>query len=175
MSNPKIKIPLDGIDIVIESLSAAALLLLLIYPAYYYGQLPEYIPSHFNVSGDPDDFSSKGSIWFLVTIGAFSYVLFLVLGKFPYLYNYAKKITEQNAEGQYRIATKMMRLLNLIILLMFCYITFQTIQTALNQADGLGSGFLIVSLGATGIITTIYLVMAFKSPSDTSSGSLDSE
>jgi len=51
---PKIKVPLQTIDIVIELASITILLLMWIHIILEYSGLPETIPSHFNGAGEAD-------------------------------------------------------------------------------------------------------------------------
>lgn len=175
MTRPKIKIAMDRMDVMMEALGVVAVLLLLTYPGYHYGDLPDIIPTHFNRSGAPDAFSAKRSIWALPVIGLSTYFSMLILTRFPHKFNFPKKITKENAERQYRLAVKMMRTINLVVIIVFCYLTYQTVEISLGNAQGLGNGFTITFL--IGIFTPIvaYVVLAFKKPTKAASASIDSE
>lgn len=162
MDRPKLKIELDTSDWIIEIVGALFLILMLGFPIYYFKELPDIIPRHFNAAGEPDGFSQKNIIWILPVIGVVMYVGMFFLNKFPHIFNYPTEITIENAERQYRIATKLMRTLNMLISASFFYIGYSTIQTALNKQDGLGTLFLpIFLLGIFGTIGS-YIYFAFK-------------
>lgn len=162
MDRPKLKIELDTSDWVIEIVGAFFMILMVGFPIYYFNELPETIPRHFNAAGEPDGFSQKNIIWILPAIGVVMYIGMFFLNKFPHIFNYPSEITIENAERQYRIATKLMRTLNMLISASFFYIGYSTIQTALNKQDGLGTLFLPVFL--LGIFGTIgsYMYFALK-------------
>jgi len=72
---PRIHIPLQSFDYLLEILAALGLLALLGLSTYYYGQLPEQVPSHFGPDGLPDKYGSKNSLWLLPILGSVIFVL----------------------------------------------------------------------------------------------------
>ena len=162
MARPRIKIELDLSDYIIEIIGAIFILLMIGWPMYFFNELPDIIPRHFNAMGEPDAFSQKNAIWAMPALGFFTYISLLLLNKFPHIFNYPKKITEENAERQYRMATKLVRTINMLVAASFFYLSFGTIQTALNQQDGLNPLFVpslvLVTLGTTGL----YMYQAIK-------------
>ncbi len=74
---PKIKVPLEGLDIVLDILSATLLILLIAYAVISYSELPDVIPSHFNAKGEVDGYSEKIMLWLLPALGD---VLMKILG-----------------------------------------------------------------------------------------------
>lgn len=146
MARPKIKIPLDNFDRFIEIFGWLFLFILIILPILYGSDLPEKIPVHFGPDGMPDNYSGKNAIWTLPIIGVFLFVLMTYIGKIPHQYNYAVKITEENAKNQYTFATKMIRFLNTAITTMLCYMTWSTIQIAFGNQKGLRTGFMLLFL-----------------------------
>jgi len=123
-----------------------ALLILILLPLYHFNELSVEIPRHFDHKGDPTAFSSKNIIWLFPAIGAVTYVVLAWLSRFPHLYNYPKPITADNAEKQYRVATKLIRIINTVLVSLFAYIQFVIIQTAMGETSGLGAWFLPVFL-----------------------------
>ncbi len=148
-----------------ELMAATFLLLLIGFPIYYFSKLPEIIPTHFNALGEPDGFSKKDTIWVLPVIGFFMYFGMLITNKFPHVFNYPTVITEENAERQYRLVTKLIRTMNMLMTGGFFYIGYSTIQTALSKGAGLGTFFLVVFL--TSIFGSIgfYLYFALQKKS----------
>lgn len=154
MTKAKINIPLDFSDRVLEVLGWIGAGLLIFLPIYYYADLPEIIPQHFDVNGNPDGFGSKGILWFLPIIGVVTYVGLAIINKYPHTFNYLHKITAENAERSYTNATKMIRVLNTSIVCFFTLITYFTIQIALGNATQIPPyylyGFLCLILGIVG-------------------------
>ncbi len=69
MTRPKIKIEPEPIDRIVESIGVIGIILLIGLPVFYYSSLPDIIPKHYGLSGEPDGFSGKGIIWTLPAIG----------------------------------------------------------------------------------------------------------
>ena len=162
MTKLKIEIEPEPIDRIVESIGVIGVILLIGLPIFHYSSLPDIIPRHYGLSGEPDGFSGKGIIWTLPAIGLVMYVGMAILNKFPHIFNYPKEITSENAKRQYKIATKLVRFLNTIIVCVFCYITYATIQTVLGKQSGLGSYFtpifVVLIFGTIGI----YLYKSIK-------------
>ncbi len=148
MQNPKIKIKLDTYDKVLEILGAASLMLIILLPFNYYGQLPEIIPSHFNAVGMADSYSPKSVIFILPSIAFVLYMSLHTLNRYPHVFNYPKPITPENAAQQYRAATKLIRMINTILVLAFTFITYSTILAALNMSSGIPPLFQYIFLGS---------------------------
>lgn len=165
MERPRIKIELKPIDIVIELIGFLGLILLIGLPIYFFDQLPESIPRHYGANGEPDGFSGKAIIWMLPIIGIIMYVGTFWLNKYPHIFNYPQEVTKENAKRLYTVGTRMLRTLNAIITVVFAYITYSTIQTALGNQSGLGSWFVPIFMalifGTTGYF--LYKSMSKKS------------
>ena len=160
MNNPKIKIEPSIIDNIIESVGILGLLLLICLPIYFYNVLPDSIPTHFNGNGEVDDYSNKSTLWLLPIIGVVNYIGLFWLNKFPHIFNYLVKITEENAQIQYRIATKMIRSINVIVTWLFTYITYTMIQVGIGNQIGMNSKFVFFFIA---IMTTLIGYFLFKS------------
>lgn len=162
MTRPKINLPTDGFDRAIQLIGGVLLILLIIHPLYHFMALPDSIPVHFNASGEPDRFGSKYTIWFMPILGIVLYIGLSIVTRYPHTYNYVVRITEENAKRQYFLATKLMRILNLQVVLIFFYINYGMIQTALGQSNGLGS--LVFPIITVPILGTLiwYLYQSLK-------------
>jgi uncharacterized membrane protein len=157
-NRPKLKLTRKPLDWTIEFLAFLFLLIQIVIPIVYYNQLPETIPTHFNGAGQPDGFGSRSTLWILPVTSLFMYLLMTVVESFPQIYNYPVEITPENAVVQYRIATRLIRILKTIILMIFSFITYQTIKTATGAASGLGKAFLPIFLLLTFGVIIVYIV-----------------
>jgi len=146
MSRPKLKMSLTHYDKILIVFTMLGLILLIALPAFYYNKLPETIPIHFGLDGQPDSYGQKATIWVLTIIGVMTFSLLSVITKFPHTFNYTVKITEANAKTQYKIAIQMLHTLNAICTLGFAYISYVIIQNGLGNTKGLGYLFLILFL-----------------------------
>lgn len=159
---PRIKISLDGFDICLEIIGALSLIFLLGYPLYNYPSLPDIIPTHFDVYGNPDHFSPKNMLAILPSIGLGLYLGLTLLNFYPHLFNYPQDITELNAAKSYKIATKLIRGLKLLISCFFAYIIFSSIQIARGNQEGLGNFTLAIFIGAIFLFMSFYFITMFK-------------
>ena len=120
-SKPKIKIKTTKGDKLIES--SAWLLLIVIWSMTFYDylRLPDIIPTHYNDIGMADGFSKKSMIFNLPLIATFLFIVLTILNNFPHIFNYPTQITEDNALHQYTRATRTMRALKVIVLILLGY------------------------------------------------------
>ena len=133
-----------------------------LFVLYYYPNLPEMIPTHFDFNGVPDHYKQKEYIWFLPLLTIITYVSLLVVKRYPRILNYPVKITEENAEDQYNNAINLITVINLIIVISFSYLVYSKVQIAIGNGTGLGKYFLIIFLVALAIPTVISVYLAFK-------------
>ena len=138
----KIKLELTAIDKVGEFLGWASVVVIWYITISNYNALPEIIPKHYNIAGEVDGFGEKSNILILPIISTIFFIVLSILNKFPHIFNHPTYITQQNAQKQYINATRLIRYLKLIIVVIFGFIAFKTIYTANGKSVGLGSWFL---------------------------------
>lgn len=148
---PKIQLQLQSFDYVLEVIAGLGVMALMGLAVFYYNQLPEQIPRHYDFAGRPDALGGKMILWLLPTLGLIIYGLLTFMNRIPHLFNYPMKITAENAATQYFMATRLIRVLKAFIMLLFAYLVWRTIGIAQNEASGLGAWLLpvvvLVNLG----------------------------
>ena len=154
---PRLDIPHSQLEIILEAISAAGILALIILVIISWPELPDKIPSHFGASGTPDAWGSKTSVWFLTGTGVGLYALLTIVSRFPHTFNFLWAITEENAERQYQIARTMVGGLKAEIIWLFVYMEFGMIQVAMGKTDGLGVIFVPITLVV--VFGTIFLCL----------------
>ncbi len=159
---PKLKIQLTPTDHVIELLGWGVLLALWVWTGTSYSSLPDTIPTHFNAAGEADGFGRKVSIVGLPVIATLLYIGLTVLNRFPHIFNFPTPITQGNALRQYTNATRMIRYLKLILVLVFTGISYQTIQQANGTSEGLGIWFLPLTLGLIFMPLLYFVIKSFQ-------------
>ncbi|MBW7840657.1 MAG: DUF1648 domain-containing protein [Chitinophagaceae bacterium] len=166
-ARPKVKISWNGTDRFLEVSGWLLLLFWWVLIIITFNRLPETIPSHFDLSGMPDDYSSKWTIFLLPTLASFIYIGLTILNRFPHKFNYISAITTANAKRQYTFATRMIRFLKWGIVLLFGFISYQTVQIALGKETGIG-GWIVPFLIAGSLIFMVVTVFhsVRKVPSD---------
>ena len=159
---PRIKLELNTVDKAFEIIGWLLIISVWGFTVKNYANLPETIPTHYNGAGQADGFGGKATILTLPLIATVLFVGLTILNKFPHIFNYPINITQDNALRQYTNATRMIRYLKLIIVVIFGLIAFKTIQNANEQADGLGIWFLPMTLGLIFIPLIYFVVKSFK-------------
>lgn len=100
-----------------------------IYPGLNFSQLPEIIPVHFSGDGTPDGFGNRNMIWLESGIAT------LLYGICTYVYFNPTKI---NLPEDFKKNTCAVRnfisLLCTVIMLVFAWMSYQTIQVAMDNS-----------------------------------------
>ena len=159
---PRIKLQLNQTDKILEIVGWISVVGIWALPLINYFDLPEIIPIHFNGAGKADGFGNKTHIFVLPIISSLLFIGFTILNKSPHIFNYPSQITKENAFRQYTNATRMMRVLKLVIVLLFGLIIFKTIENVNGNADGLGTWFLPFTIGLFIILTIYFLIISMK-------------
>jgi uncharacterized membrane protein len=152
-NRPKINVPLEPLDNIVDLISATVLTMIVVYTAINFSDLSDTIPTHFNASGEPDGFGDKLYIWLLPAIGIATFTVLFVGNKFPHFHNYKFNITEDNALKNYRFMTRVFRFTNLFVAVLFIFIQYMMIEQGKGNATGFGEWF-------TPFIIVISLVFA---------------
>ena len=155
---PKLKIQLSPTDKVLELLGWGVLLALWAWTGTSFSNLPDSIPTHFNAAGEADGFGRKASIIGLPVIATLLFIGLTILNRYPHSFNYPTAITQDNALRLYTLATRMLRYLKLVLVLVFGGIELMTIQHAIGKGAGLGVWFLPLTLVLV-FLPVIYFVV----------------
>jgi len=159
---PKIKLELTSTDKLFELLGWISILAIWVMTTINYPNLPDTIPIHYNATGQADSFGGKVNILTLPLIATILYIGMTILNKFPEIFNYPVNITSDNAKRQYTNATRMIRYLKFIVVVVFGLISLQTIRNVNGQTKGLGVWFLPLTLGMIFIPLIYFVVKSFK-------------
>lgn len=159
---PIVAVPLTPIDIALILLGVVAVVLAFVAPAWNWSALPREIPTHFTFSGEPDAWGNRGMLWMLPAITAVSFASLAFLARFPHIFNYLWKITEENAPRQYALARRLLFAMAAEVAWLFLYITWRMIRTAFGEVHGLGWAFLTIVLVVMAGTITVYLVNAAR-------------
>ncbi|WP_033957100.1 DUF1648 domain-containing protein [Psychroserpens jangbogonensis] len=159
---PKIKAPLEGLDIVLDIISATILILLIAYAIISYTELPDSIPSHFNAKGEVDGYSEKITIWLLPAIGVVLFFGLYIINRYPYLHNYMVNITEENALKNYRLSTRIVRFTNLFIMFIFGIITYSIVESAKGNNSNMDGWILPLIIGLSILFPIAILIYKKK-------------
>ncbi len=134
---PRLDLPADGLDMALSLAGALLLAAFLIVVAASWSSLPERMPLHFDLSGQPDGWGSRSAVLVLPGIALAQFLLLTVLARFPHRHNYSVPITAENAERQYRLARRMLHVLKLLMVVLFFAIFLGSWGVATGRFDGL--------------------------------------
>ena len=160
-NRPKINVPFEPIDIILDFISVTLLVLLISFTFIEYSSLPEIIPTHFDANGNADGFDNKSMLWLLPAIGLVMFVGLFILNKYPHLHNYMINITKENALKNYRFSTRIVRIVNFLCIVLFAYIQYIMISASKGETAALGSWFLPVVIGLS-ILLPIGILIYYR-------------
>jgi uncharacterized membrane protein len=160
---PKLKLTLSKGDILLEMLAVSLLLICWILSIYGYYTLPDSIPVHFDMTGKVTRFGSKFNIFFMPLIATILLIGVSILNKYPHIFNYPSPITPQNAEKQYRTASRLIRWLKFIMVALFLFIDIVIIQAVQYNTNIIPSWLFFFFLLFSFVPIAIYLISARRS------------
>jgi uncharacterized membrane protein len=143
---PKLNISLSWKEKMLILISTLCVIAMWVYLYIVWSNLPSIIPIHFNISGTPDRFGNKSSVFLLPIIGSIMHILLVVLSKMPHCFNYPVSVTENSAEALYKIGKQLILLLDMELSLMFLILLWEDIQSAIGNISGLGIGIMFISM-----------------------------
>lgn len=156
-ARPKIKPDLTGADRMLNAVGWAALLILWAMVLFNYNATPDTIPTHFNTAGEADAHGDKTTLLVVCAIATVLFIGLLILNRYPYLFNYTANITEDNAAAHYALATRMIRAMNICMMVIFIIVAF-----AMQNGHKNFMGWLIASIAFTLVPVVWYFIQARK-------------
>ncbi len=160
---PVIRMPLTRLEKFFELVAATGLFISVFLILNYWSALPDQVPSHFGVSGQPDNWSGKSILIILPAVSVFIYALITLLGRIPQYANYVVRITAENAERQYLLGRQFSSILKAEVIWVFTLINWAAIGVALERCRGLGVYFLPIFLTIVFGSVAIYIYKSVKS------------
>ncbi len=154
---PEIIIQKKSIDIFFEMVALLTIIFMWAFCLYHYKSLPEIIPTHYGANGIADDYGSKKTLFLIPGIVTIIVMGMRWLNRYPHKFNYMTAITADNAERQYRMATRLIRYLQFIIAVLFNYIVVKTVEDAYVKQSKLDIWFVFI-LEAAVFVPTVYTV-----------------
>jgi len=160
---PVIQLKLRATDRMLEIAGWILLIIIWLLVIGHYHRLPAKIPVHFDVTGQADRMGKKWMIWMIPSVTTILFIGLTLLNSYPHLFNYPTRITDENAYTQYTLATRLIRYLKTILVLIFGLMENQLIKSAEGKAEGLGQWFMLAALLLIFIPLVYYLVKSVKS------------
>lgn len=161
MANPKINLEKTKLDLALEWTGWTFVLLAWFFIIRGHMQLPDIIPLHFDARGHADNYGSKNNLFILPAIGSILYIGILILSRYPEKFNYISKITPENATGQYRTATRVLRITNWIAMAGICYLCYAISRSADIRNNEPAPWFFILFFTGLNLPVIIMLIRNF--------------
>ena len=140
---------------IIPGIGLVLLILMYFIPLYYFEQLPEKIPKHFNSHGEVDHWTPKSLIYLLPLIATALYIFIELLGKIiPFILKRFDYLEEEQNDFL-TLAILMLRTFNLLFMSVFFYTTLSIVMISLEKWSGISSN--LTSTIFTAIIGIIVL------------------
>jgi uncharacterized membrane protein len=141
---PKLK--KHPLDLAFEILGIIAIIVSFALPAFYYQDLPDSLPRHYGSDGLPDAYGGKGIIWVLPIVGSILFIIIGLVSNIPSLINLPFQPDPEKTEIYQRKYARMVRILNVGMVCIFAYLTYNTIQIGLGDQTQLPTYFTPVAL-----------------------------
>ena len=97
--------------------------------------LPGRIPTHFDITGEPNAWGTPRMLLLLPLISLALYLMMTFLSRRPASFNYPAPVTAQNRDRLYRLAVEMLAWLKAEVMTLFALIQFFAIRTARVEAN----------------------------------------
>lgn len=159
---PLIKIENDIYNILLDLTCGILLIISTTKVLTNWMKLPQIIPSHFNFAGEVNGFGNKNFILILPSAMIFLFIIFTILEKFPKRFNYPIKINHNNAEIQYKLVVKLLKITKVEILIIFTYLSNAIINSAINGKLTVNKMFLPIILISLLLTMAIYIYKSIK-------------
>lgn len=158
--NPRIE--MSRTDMILELTTLLGLLFQGIVLIKWWHQLPALVPTHFGANGLPDAWGAKSSLFLLPAIAVGLYIILSAASRYPALYNYPVRITQENYQSQYVLARSLLSFLKTEVIWIFACINYLTLLTALGIRSGLGIIFMPITMLIIFATIAIYFSQAFQ-------------
>jgi uncharacterized membrane protein len=132
-------------DWALEALSAFCVIAPFVWLSVVWDQLPDTVPRHFGPSGAPNAWGGKSGLLTLPVVGLVGYALLTAAARYQGLINIPMDVDREDPAVR-SLLQSMVIMVKLSMMLLFAYITWGSVQTALGNANGLGLWFLPFAL-----------------------------
>jgi uncharacterized membrane protein len=132
---PVISLGLSPALLAVELAGAIAILVSILPIVQFWAVLPDRIPIHFGLGGQPDAWGDKVTIWMLPALAAIIFVVLTAVSRYPHTFNYPVRITQENARRQYLLGRGLLVWLKAEVCWLFAFVVRQQILVALGNAQ----------------------------------------
>ena len=134
LRRPRQRPPLSSLEIALLLVTFVGLAFDFLPLAFDWSSLPATVPTRFDAAGHPNGYGSKYTLLIAPLIALAITLIFLLLARFPWAFNYPVTITPQNALRQYQRGRRLLRWVNGFLVWLFALIEWMTVQSALGDS-----------------------------------------
>ena len=153
--NPRIRPEPRLIDRLLDALVIMLIAGLWAFTLKAYLHLPSRIVVHFDAAGNPDGYGGKWNLLMMPALATLLAAGLFVLNLYPHVFNFPVKITPENAFYQYRLATRLMRWINLLTTLLLAMISWMMVASA---GGTMSKGWIVVVFIFAGLMFIPFVV-----------------
>lgn len=150
LSAPQPLLPQTLPEWLLELGAAAALLAQFLIVLAAWPEIPDQVPRHFDAAGQADDWGSKATLLLLPAVNFVVFVMMTVISRFPHISSMPVEVTPLNARRVYRLVRFQTIWLKAVVALVLTYMSWRTIEQARGGVQGLGVGFLPLTILGVG-------------------------
>jgi len=141
------------------ALAALAVLVWITYRAIHGpAPLPQRIPTHFGLDGQPNAWGPQGALWLLPAVGVGLFLVISLVALFPASFNFPVRVTPANRPRLEALTLKMISWIKFELATMFLYIQWSILQSV--RAGNAALGPVIVPIFIAAVFTTIGIFIA---------------
>lgn len=141
----------------LEGYTLAAILVMVTLTLVHWRALPATIPIHFGISGKPDGWGGKESIWVLPLLAVIVNVALSISSVFPAMQNLPFAVDRSRPEVQ-QLLLQMATTMKVAVVMVLAILNWLMIEVARGRLPGLGPFLLPVILAMILIPVSFYLV-----------------
>ncbi len=161
VNKPRISPRLTQFDWLLETLSLAALLICVSFTIYTFPTVPEMVSRYIGITGVPVGYYSRNLLWIFPLLAILLYSLISWVNRRPYLYNYPREITKENAIHFYLLACRWVRLVKLIFMGAFAYTT-DLVLRSFTHVENLTDTYWIMAAADLILAAVVVQVLRFR-------------
>jgi uncharacterized membrane protein len=147
---PALKLSETSTERALKGVNGVLILLGFGLAAAHYPDLPDRIPTHFNLWGNPDSYGSKTGIFVLPALNLLIVAGLLYLMRFPHKINYLTPITAENAENEYRKGRILLLAVGFVVGILLVFLNWNIIRVGLSESAGLSKWVGLIILACIG-------------------------
>lgn len=121
-----------------------------------FAAIPETVPVHFDIQGEPDRFGDKSELFTLLYVGTGLYLLLLILGFFPQFQNLPTSLENVTTDKVRSLSARMLRTINVVMCSIFLVLSATSGYNALNGLDSQNIWVLLFLMGLMFVVFFYY-------------------